>query len=162
MTVQRYDVVIVGAEPAGCSTALAAARGGARVLVVERRPEIGRPVQCAEYVPRQLKWHVPWSSDWVAQEIAVMCTHLPDGQVVETPAAGYLIYRALFDQGLAAAARRAGAQVMMAAQALEPTTDGLVVGRGEKTFEVVARVVVGADGSRSTVGGWLGRMAARC
>ncbi len=168
MTLRRYDVVIVGAGPAGSSAALAAAQAGARVLVVERRREIGLPVQCAEYVPRQLRWHVPWSSDWVAQEIAVMRTHLPDGEVVETPAAGYVIHRALFDQGLAAAARQAGAEVMLEAQALEPTAEGLVIRQGRKTFESWATVIVGADGPQSTVAGWVGQgkqkmlVAAQC
>ncbi|MFQ6057622.1 MAG: geranylgeranyl reductase family protein [Anaerolineae bacterium] len=168
MTIQRYDVVIVGAGPAGSSAALAAAQAGAQVLVVERRREIGLPVQCAEYVPRQLQSHVPWSSDWVAQEISVMRTHLPDGEVVERPAAGYVIHRALFDQGLAAAARRAGAEVMLATQALEPTADGMVVRQGRKTFQVGAKVIVGADGPRSTVAGWMGQanrkmlVAAQC
>ncbi|MBM4467272.1 MAG: NAD(P)/FAD-dependent oxidoreductase [Chloroflexi bacterium] len=168
MTRQRYDVVIVGAGPAGSSAALTAARAGARVLVVERRREIGLPVQCAEYVPRQLRWHVAWSSDWVAQEIAVMHTHLPDGEVVETPAAGYVIHRALFDQGLAAAARRAGAEVMLATQALEPTANGLVVRQSRETFDVGAKVIVGADGPNSTVAGWMGQagrkmlVAAQC
>jgi len=168
MTMQRYDVVIVGAGPAGSSAALAAARAGALVLVVERRREIGLPVQCAEYVPRRLRWHVPWSSDWVAQEIAVMRTHLPDGEVVETPSAGYVIHRALFDQGLAAAARRAGAEVMLETQSLEPTADGLVIRQSRKTFQVGAKVIVGADGPGSTVGGWMGQakrkmlLAAQC
>ena len=155
MTVPRYDVAIVGTGPAGSSAALAAAQAGARVLVVEKRREIGRPVQCAEYVPRPLRWRVPWSSDWVAQEIIAMHTHLPGGEVVETPAAGYLIHRDRFDQGLAAAAHQAGAEVWTATQALEPTPDGLVARQGRRTFEVEARVVVGADGPRSTVAGWM-------
>ena len=35
-TSPRYDVIIVGARPAGAATALLLARAGARVLVVER------------------------------------------------------------------------------------------------------------------------------
>ncbi|MEA3377852.1 MAG: NAD(P)/FAD-dependent oxidoreductase [Chloroflexota bacterium] len=155
MTVERCDVVVVGAGPAGCSAALAAARAGARALILEKRREIGRPVQCAEYVPRQLRRHVPWSSDWVAQKIGLMRTHLPDGNVVETPAAGYVIHRDLFDQGLADAARRAGAEVMLETQAVERTDDGLIARQGLDTFEIGARVIVGADGPRSTVGGWI-------
>jgi len=153
-----YDVVIVGAGPAGSSAALAAAQAGAQVLVVERRREIGLPVQCAEYVPSQLRWHVPWSSDWVAQEITVMCTHLPDGEVVETPTVGYVIHRDLFDQGLAAAACQAGAVFMLQTRALAPTADGLVVRQGGRTFEVGAKVIVGADGPGSTVAGWIGQV----
>ena len=161
MTIQRYEVVIVGAGPAGSSAALAAAQAGARVLVIEKRREIGLPVQCAEYVPRQLRWHVPWLLDWVAQEIRVMRTHLPDGEVVETPSVGYVIHRALFDQGLAAAARRAGAELMLEARALEPTAKGLVARQGRKIFEVGAKVIVGADGPSSTVAGWMGQAKRR-
>ena len=47
-----YDVVVVGAGPAGTSTARWAARNGASVLVVEKRQEIGSPVRCGEGISR--------------------------------------------------------------------------------------------------------------
>ena len=34
----RHDILVVGAGPAGLTTAISAARHGARVLVVERHP----------------------------------------------------------------------------------------------------------------------------
>lgn len=164
----HYDVVIVGAGPAGCSAALAAAssvgslalpgqdpgRPG-RLLLLEKRPEIGLPVQCAEYVPAQLRGHVPWSADVVAQKTRVMCTHLPNGEVVETPAPGYVVHRDRFDQGLAAAARRTGAEIRVRTRALEITDDGLVARQGGKEFEIGARIIVGADGPHSTVRSWM-------
>ena len=35
---QRYDVVVVGAGPAGCEAAISAARGGESVLLVDENP----------------------------------------------------------------------------------------------------------------------------
>lgn len=44
MKKQRYDVVVVGGGAAGCIAALAAAERGARVLLLERNPKIGRKI----------------------------------------------------------------------------------------------------------------------
>lgn len=126
------------------------------MLLVERRGTIGLPVQCAEYVPRQLRTRVPWSSDWVAQETRILHTHLPDGTAVETRAAGYLIHRERFDRGLADAAQQAGAEIVLGTQAVNLTAEGLRARRGRKTLEIGARVIVGADGARSTVRRWIG------
>src|SRR5689334_2987523 len=41
---RHFDVLVVGGGPAGLSAAEAAARGGARVAVLERQKEIGYPV----------------------------------------------------------------------------------------------------------------------
>ncbi len=41
----EYDVVVVGGGPAGTMTAKWAAKSGARVLVIEKRQEIGSPVR---------------------------------------------------------------------------------------------------------------------
>ncbi len=163
-----YDVVVVGAGPAGSSSALAAAEAGVRVLLLDKRREVGVPVQCAEYVPRQLAAHVPWSHRCVAQPITLMRTYLPDGQSVETPALGYVIDRALFDKTLAVAACRAGADLLLGARATERTDRGLLIRQGTREFEIEVKVIVGADGPRSTVGRWIGQanhelvVAAQC
>src|SRR4030067_1312507 len=47
-----YDVVVVGGGPAGTMTAKWAAKGGAKVLIVEKRQEIGSPVRCGEGISR--------------------------------------------------------------------------------------------------------------
>lgn len=41
MSVPKFDAIVVGARVAGAATALQLARGGARVLLVDRAPEIG-------------------------------------------------------------------------------------------------------------------------
>ena len=47
-----YDVLIVGAGPAGSAAAACSAKAGARTLLVDRKKEIGTPVQCGEVVER--------------------------------------------------------------------------------------------------------------
>ncbi len=154
----RCDVVMVGAGPAGSMAALAAAGTGAEVILLDQRREVGLPVRCAEYVPWQLAAHVPWSSDCVAQRVSFMRTHLPDGQVVESPFRGYVIHRQLFDQNLASVAQRAGARLLLRTKALQPTSTGLLARQDGREVHIEAKVIVGADGARSTVGGWIGQI----
>ena len=45
------DVLVVGSGPAGSTTARYAAMGGASVMFIERRPEVGVPVRCGEFMP---------------------------------------------------------------------------------------------------------------
>jgi len=60
-----WDVVVVGAGPAGSSAALTAAQRGLSVLLLERRKTIGEPVQCGEFVPSvsEMKLLLPRSRD---------------------------------------------------------------------------------------------------
>jgi|YNPNPStandDraft_1061719.scaffolds.fasta_scaffold00221_17 digeranylgeranylglycerophospholipid reductase len=154
------DVLVIGAGPAGSSTARAAASGGLRVLMVEKRPTVGLPVQCAEYVPAQIAGYVSIPERCIARRIRTMRTHLPDGQVVETPAAGYMLDRALFDKALVVAACQAGAEVWTAAQAVAVSQgENLArVRRNGVLEEVEYRVLIGADGPRSLVGKCIGQV----
>lgn len=154
---ERVDVLVVGAGPAGCAAAKTAAAEGARVLMVERRIVVGLPVQCAEYVPAQIVGYAPVPEHCIAQRIHTLRTHLPDGEIAETPAAGYVLDRARFDKALAVAACQAGAEIWTGARAIERTERGVHIQRGGQTAEVECRVIIGADGPRSTVGKWIGQ-----
>ncbi|NIN53336.1 MAG: FAD-dependent oxidoreductase, partial [Nitrososphaeria archaeon] len=56
-----FDVVVLGAGPAGASAALKASEGGVSVLLVEKNKEIGVPIRCGEYlpVPREMEDLLP-------------------------------------------------------------------------------------------------------
>jgi len=47
-----FDVVVVGAGPAGSMAAKTAAEKGLNVLLVEKRQEVGTPVRCAEGISK--------------------------------------------------------------------------------------------------------------
>jgi digeranylgeranylglycerophospholipid reductase len=150
----QVDVLVVGLGPAGATAAAAAARAGARVLAVDRRPRPGLPVQCAEFVPALLGAETGAVRAAALQDISAMDTYLVPGAPQHSPDfRGVMIDRAAFDAALMAEARSAGATILTAT-AFHEVRDGMVIlGHGMK---VSVRVVIGADGPRSTVGALAG------
>ena len=65
----EYDMVVVGAGPAGASAARTACRHGITALLIDARKNPGSPVQCAEYVPHAVKKYVALAPEAVVQKI---------------------------------------------------------------------------------------------
>ncbi|HKW42991.1 MAG TPA: NAD(P)/FAD-dependent oxidoreductase [Thermoplasmata archaeon] len=166
---REVDVLVVGAGPTGSTAAKYAASSGARVLLIEKRSEIGTPVRCGEGVAKRWLEEIGLSADqeFVCNEVDGARIIAPDGTTLvldETRAGnecGYVLERDLFDRHLAKEAARAGADIMIKTSAVSLLRDdGRVLGArcehmGE-TFDVRARVVIGADGFESQVGRWAG------
>ncbi len=160
----QYDVVVVGAGPAGSMAAHSAAAGGASVLLLEKDREIGLPVRCAEAVGKKsLNRYVELDPRWVALQLSGVRFVAPDGTpvVVETEEVGYILNRRLFDQELGRRAARSGAQVLTRAYVcgirLESGRVAAVkVKFPDQELEIGAKIVIGADGVESRVGRWAG------
>jgi len=157
MQPESFDVLVVGAGPAGSCAARAAAQGGARVLLVEKRIQVGLPVQCAEFVPWQLAHQAPIPARCIAQTIQQMRTVLPDGSVVDKQAAGMVLDRSLWDKHLAVLAHQAGAELRTGWTAAEYDGHEVLLRHGRREARIRAQVIVGADGPYSTVAGWVGQ-----
>jgi digeranylgeranylglycerophospholipid reductase len=157
---EAYDIVVVGAGPAGSSAARAAARKGVTVLLIDRRPRIGVPVQCAELVSPWVFRHACFSPDCIVQTTDTMVTHLLDhgfhDKTHEMKSPGYMLDRSLFDQELAFDAVSAGAKLSTGTKAISLSHDGLLVEQGAKKETLRPKVVVGADGVHSLIGRWAG------
>ena len=154
---RSVDVLVAGLGPAGSAAAAAAARGGARVLGVDKRRAVGLPVQCAEFIPRPLGRHAR-AAGVLQQAIEGMLSVLPSGAAVHTEFPGLMIDRAAFDQALAEEARGAGAELALATQLVrldaghrQATLRGAA---GEETLSY--RLLVAADGPHSMVAKGLG------
>ena len=164
----KYDAVIVGAGPAGSVTARFAAESGAKVLIVERRQEVGVPVLCGEGISRKIdNWNMLDGKRWIASSMDGARIYSPDGTMVKLSAdiagneTGYVIYREIFDQELARQAVKAGAKILMNTTATSLLKDkdkikGINARHFNEKFEIEADIVVGADGVESKVGQWGG------
>jgi digeranylgeranylglycerophospholipid reductase len=163
----EYDVIVVGAGPAGSVAAATAAKQGLDVLLIEKRQEIGEPVRCAEGVIKTgLDEFIDIDPKWICAEIRRGRIHAPDGNTLcfsQEETAGYVLDRKIFDRSLAKAAASAGSEVQVKTQATGLIVeDGIVKGvkgkwRG-KEFEAGAKAVIGADGVESKIGRWAGLM----
>ncbi|KYK22420.1 geranylgeranyl reductase [Thermoplasmatales archaeon SG8-52-4] len=164
----KYDVVIVGAGPAGTVTGRFAAESGAKVLIIDRRQEVGVPVLCGEGVSRKIDdWGMLEGKRWIAGSMDGARIYSPDRTMVKLSAdmagneTGYVVYRDIFDQELAYQAVKAGAKIMLNTTAVGLLKDnekikGVKARQFGQDFEIEADIVVGADGVESKIGLWGG------
>lgn len=162
---RQYDVVVVGAGPAGATAARFAAERGLQVLLLGKRQEIGSPVRCAEGINSDML--LPFlepEERWISAKIRrpqMVAEDTGEERSFAGEETGYVLERRVFDRVLAEKAVVSGARVMV-----KTTAIGLVVERGalrglratdgRTELEIEARVVIGADGVESRVGQWAG------
>jgi len=162
----KYDVIVVGAGPAGSLAAIHAAKGGAKTLLLEKDRDIGYPVRCAEGVSHiGLTNYVALDPRWIRSTIKDAILIAPDS--TQVPVAtnnemGYIIDRRIFDYDLAMLAAKEGVEVQTKAYVYDllKAENGAVTGvkldyMGKK-LEIASKIVIGADGVESRVGRWAG------
>ena len=147
-----HDVAVVGAGPAGLMSAALLERGGLDVVVLERKREIGLPVQCSGLISRNMDRIVRPPAACIEHGVRGALVHGPGGRELrlEKPGtAAYVIDRSGFDRFLAG---RVGSEIRMGTG-----VRGLASGRRgvrleTRSGEVRARAVLGCDGPSSFVG----------
>lgn len=155
---RSYDVIVVGAGPAGATAATVAARHGAKVLLLEEHTQIGRPIQCTGLLSVR-GWRLARVSDSIiVREITGVRVHSPDGSVYELGGdrvRAYVIDRDRFDQSLVERAAKVGVAVQTGVRAVElgPYEKGertlITQTPGGARQSLRAAVIIGADGPHS-------------
>ncbi len=166
----EYDVLVIGAGPGGSMAARYAARHGLKVLMVEKRPEIGVPVRCAEGISRA--WmdevEIEPQEKWIDAYMDGAKIYSPDEKsVVELTAeqagneVGFVLNREYFDKYLASLAAEEGAEIWLKSPAVDIIKEdgyvrGAIIRRFGEKVEVRAKIVIAADGFESQVARWAG------
>lgn len=155
--VLRCDLLVIGLGPGGGAAAAQAARHGLSVVAVEKKKQVGMPVQCAEFIPLPLGRHAQ-GPGVLQQRIEGMRSILPSGAVTRTEFPGLMVDRAAFDQALARNAESAGAKLLLGAhlRRLDAAGRRALVETSGGMLEVSYRLLVAADGPRSFVAESLG------
>jgi digeranylgeranylglycerophospholipid reductase len=160
----NYDIIVVGAGPAGSTAARFAAEQGVSVLMLEKDRDVGYPVRCGEAISKAgVEEFIPSDDKWIAAKISKFSFIAPDETevIVDFGDAGYVLDRRIFDYELARTAAEAGAHIITRAYVNGLLfDDGKVIGvkyeyQGEQK-EVKAKIVIAADGVESRVGRWAG------
>lgn len=165
-----YDVIVVGAGPAGLAAAKSAVEHGAKVLILEDHAAIGTPVQCGESLALSSIEELGLEPDpsFVANDdIRIIRIYSPGRKKIEiimpegvkTP--GVILERKMFEKKLAVKIANMGAHIFTKTPAIGVIKEnGYVVGVKVKHIDeikdVKAKVVIAADGPSSNIAKWAG------
>lgn len=163
---KECDVLVVGAGPAGSGAARASALAGARTLMIDRKKEIGTPVQCGEVIGLELlkRSGVRVPSSCIVARQGFTRFVLGREVVIDNTEAYWqalTVERKVLDKHLAFRAASAGASVQADTRLLSVRTDGVEVKscllshHGDQV-EVSPKAIVAADGVHSTLSKELG------
>ncbi len=155
MMKSEYDIIVIGAGPAG-STAAKFASERADVLLLDKHREIGSPKRCGEGLGIRafVEFGIPTDRRFINKEIYGAVVYAPDGTPVRIrydKVGGYIIERKIFDKFLASEAVRAGADLLSDAEAKLLKKNGRVTGVKVNGEEIVARIIIAADGVESRI-----------
>ncbi len=161
---EHWDIVVIGAGPAGAAAAIQAARAGARVIVFDKAP-YGRDKVCGDgLTPRavgalnDLKIDLDDAHPIAGLRMIANKTvrELPWPSTSRFPDHGAVWPRRRLDAALIDAASEAGAEVIWETEALPTLDNGAVTGVEAGGRRIAADLVVVATGAPGAVARMLG------
>jgi len=126
----KYDVIVVGGRIGGSVSSLIASQNDLDVLMIEKRQEIGTPVQCAEGTTHSTfeTLDMKPKKKFISSEIKGAVAHAPDGRKInlfeyglmvdnfnleKSKSKGCVLDRKIFDKHLAIKSAKAGTDIMV-------------------------------------------------
>jgi digeranylgeranylglycerophospholipid reductase len=155
---KSYDVIIVGAGPAGLSSAKSCAENNLKTLLVEEHPAIGTPVQCGEALARFVFKDLGMKP--VGNEIKKIKIFSPNRRKAEIifpePSMFLVIDRKRFEKDLAVKIANLGVNILTKTSAIGVIKEngfikGVVLERFGEKIRVRSKIIIAADGPVSGI-----------
>lgn len=148
-----FDVIVIGAGPAGGSAGLHCARRGLRTLIIEEHEKAGEPVHCGEclslYAVQNTGISPPESV--ISEHVKGVRVIFPDGTACALNEPGFVLEKEKFEQWLCEEAVKAGAELRMGTRLEDLKRENgawnIKTGKGE----LKAKIVIDASGVASIV-----------
>ncbi|MHA1649954.1 MAG: geranylgeranyl reductase family protein [Candidatus Helarchaeota archaeon] len=167
-----YDLVVVGAGPAGSMAARAAAYYGLSVLVIEQKQIVGFPSHCAGGILTSILNKIgifPIVKKAICSKISKMRFISPMGTIVHhnfSRNIGYIVDRPKFDQLLIKDAQKRGAEIRTSTRAIglkkENNQFTQIIIKSHGTIQTIhSKIIIGADGIASNIAKWAGLIIPR-
>jgi digeranylgeranylglycerophospholipid reductase len=158
----KYDIIIIGAGPGGALAAYHAVKKGVKVLVIDKKSEIGKPVRCGEAIISTLldEYQIKPNSRWISNHISTIRAISSKGRTIQfkTITKGYILDRTNFEKMLISRAEDQGANVMLRTTVTGLSKKGIEVYEADSKnrSSINGRIIIGADGVESRIGRWAG------
>jgi digeranylgeranylglycerophospholipid reductase len=144
-----YDVIVIGAGPAGSATARIISSAGFRILLLEKNETCRSP--CAGYIGNTINLE-PLVDDIIQSRITKMRVYFPDMTFHDFHLNGFVVNRHLFDMELVRRSQVSGTHVRWNSPVSEIISEEVKF-RNERAS---GRIIVGADGVFSKTASFMG------
>lgn len=150
----NYDVVVVGAGPVGSTFARHIAEKGFKIGIMEKKKEIGVPLQCAGLLGKQIKDVNILPDELIINPVYGAYLHSPGDhilKVAKNQPEAYVVDRVGYDKFLAKLAVDAGAELFLnhKVKDFDLKKGCLHLNNGKE--DISGKIIVGADGYNSVV-----------
>jgi digeranylgeranylglycerophospholipid reductase len=144
-----YDVIVIGAGPAGAVTSRIVSSAGFRVLLLEKNETCRSP--CAGYIGNTINLE-PLHDDIIQSGITKMRVYFPDMTFHDFQLNGFVVDRHLFDMELVKRSQASGTEVRWNSPVTEIISGEVKFRNGKAS----GKIIVGADGVFSKTASFMG------
>ena len=149
-----YDFIIIGAGPAGLSAASELHGGGAKIRVIDRKKEVGNPLQCGETMRLSDSKKLGMErGPWIDRVLPGYRLVMPNGKYVLAKDRMVILTRRIFERHIASTIPENKLAMSSALTGIKQVNGGYRIFTTSGYFD--SKYIIGADGPMSTVGEYI-------